>query len=140
MATPYKVCPECQNPAHLGASQCIQCGHRFRTSFVPRPDQTQGFNLPAPAITPAPNTSQMTVLRTEPSRPVLIAAMWLFVIGCVVLWTVQRNAALAANIGAIMSAVILAMSPSRTNRVSGWIMLALQSVLIVLVLSGILRL
>jgi uncharacterized membrane protein len=66
--------------------------------------------------------------------------MWLFVIGCVVLWTVQRNAALAANIGAIMSAVILAMSPSRTNRVSGWIMLALQSILIVLVLGGILRL
>lgn len=140
MATPYKVCPDCQNPAHLGTTQCIQCGHRFRTSFLPRPDQTQGYNLPAPAMTPSPGSSSLVAVHSEPSRPILIAAMWLFVIGCVLLWTVQRNAALVANIGAIMSAIVLAMSPSRTNRISGWIMLGLQSVLILLVLSGILRL
>ena len=137
MATPYKVCPNCNNPAHLSTDQCIQCGHRYRTPFIPRHDQTQGFNVPSPVD--APLTSHFTVMHKEPSYPLLIAVMWLFVVCGVALWFPLRNAAIAANIGAIILAVILAVSPSPTNRSSGWIMLGLQSVIILLVLSGILQ-
>jgi|GEM_PF-6738099 len=137
MTTPYKVCPHCHNPAHLSANQCIQCGHRYRTPFIPRHDQTQAYNVPS-AID-APVSAHLTVVRNEPSNPFLIAFMWLFVVSGVVFWLPLRNAAIAANIGAIIIAVILAVSPSPTNRSSGWIMLGLQSVLIVLVLGGILR-
>lgn len=137
MATPYKVCPNCHNPAHLSAEQCIQCGHRYRTPFIPRHDQTQGFNIPAAIDAPLP--SQLSVMRNEPSNPFLIAFMWLFVVCGVALWFPLRNAAIAANIGAIIFAVILAVSPSPTNRSSGWIMLGLQSILIFLVLSGMLK-
>ncbi len=138
MATPYKVCPHCQNPAHLSATECIQCGHRYRTPFMPHRDQTQGYNLPNPSI--APVTSQITAVRSEPSNPFLIALMWLCVVGSVALWLPLRNGAIVANIGAIITAVFLAVSPSRTNQSSGWIMLGLQSVIIILVLSGVLKL
>ena len=138
MATPYKICPHCQNPANLSAPQCIQCGHRFRTPFIPRHDQTQGYNIPHPP--PAPVSSHMTAYRSEQSNPFLISLMWLFVVGSVAFWIPLRNAAIAANIGAIIIAVFLAVSPSRTNRSSGWIMLGLQSVIILLVLGGILKL
>ena len=136
--TPYKVCPHCQHPANLKANQCIQCGHQFRTPFVPRHDQTQGYNLPNPL--PAPVPSQITAYRTEQSNPFLIALMWLFVVASVAAWIPLRNAGIAANIGAIMTAVFLAVSPSSANRSSGWIMLALQSVIILMVLGGILKL
>ena len=137
MATPYKVCPNCQNPAHLSAGECIQCGHHYRTPFVPRADQTQAYNVPSP-IDP-PISSHFTMARSESSNPFLIAFMWLFVVGVVALWVPLRNAAIAANIGAIITAIILAVSPSPTNRSSGWIMLGLQSLLILLVLGGFLH-
>ena len=44
---PYKICPQCQQPAVLTASQCGRCGRQYRTQFVP-PQQTQ--DVPAPLV------------------------------------------------------------------------------------------
>lgn len=37
MASQAKLCPSCQAPAALDATQCAKCGHKFRTQFVPGP-------------------------------------------------------------------------------------------------------
>ncbi|MEJ5296632.1 MAG: hypothetical protein WHZ52_01200 [Armatimonadota bacterium] len=32
---PYKICPECGQPAELQAQLCARCGHAYRTQFTP---------------------------------------------------------------------------------------------------------
>ncbi len=60
---PYKICPECGQPAELTAQACGRCGHAYRTQFTPagQPFQTPGapeqrtqmFGMPPP-VPPAP--------------------------------------------------------------------------------------
>jgi TM2 domain-containing membrane protein YozV len=44
---PHKLCPECQQPAHLNATTCSRCGRAFQTQFD-TPSQTQIEMPPAP--------------------------------------------------------------------------------------------
>jgi hypothetical protein len=52
MSQPYKVCPQCKQPAALDLQTCLRCGHLYRTQFVPPTQQTQMF-VPPP-IQPYP--------------------------------------------------------------------------------------
>lgn len=52
MTQPYKICPQCQEPAAVAATQCARCGRIYRSTS---PQQTQVFaNPPAQAPAPAP--------------------------------------------------------------------------------------
>ena len=42
MTQPYKVCPNCQQPAALSQTACGRCGRPYRTQFAP-PNKTQVF-------------------------------------------------------------------------------------------------
>ena len=41
MTQPQKACPACKLPAPIYAAVCEDCGHAYRTQFMPPPDQTQ---------------------------------------------------------------------------------------------------
>lgn len=45
-STPYKVCPQCHEPAHMQSGQCVRCGRMFRTTAPPPIQQTQVFGVP----------------------------------------------------------------------------------------------
>jgi hypothetical protein len=51
---PYKLCPQCQQPAVLSAPSCGRCGQQYRTQFA-TPDQTQVVIPPQhPPVAPVP--------------------------------------------------------------------------------------
>jgi hypothetical protein len=126
MSTPYKRCPRCHAPAHLETEQCYQCGHKFRTRFVPGPDRTQAYGLeetPGGAARLAGETA---------ARPFLISVMWLLVALGVALWKTSPDMTAVANLGAVAIAIYLISSRARADRISGSIMLALQCVAVAL--------
>ncbi len=54
-----KVCPQCSQPAALGAPVCGQCGHQYRTQFVPAAAPQNAQSGPAPAPRPAPTIASL---------------------------------------------------------------------------------
>jgi len=64
---PYKICPECQQPADIYAGQCERCGHVFSTPPPAQDAQTQ-YAPPPPG--PAYH-AQPGVVYTTPYDPTL---------------------------------------------------------------------
>lgn len=120
MGTPYKRCPRCHAPAHLETEACYQCGHRYRTRFIPNADQTQAYGLqdqPGESIRLQDNA---------PPRPLLVAMMWMAVLVSATIWRVSIDVAAGVNLVAVVLALFLVASRSRADRASGSIMLLLQ--------------
>lgn len=65
-----KQCPVCQTPASLAASACTNCGHQYRTQFVPpvMPAQTQIL----PTVPPNPHLMRPSVRQRYVSRHLII--------------------------------------------------------------------
>ncbi|MBM4356033.1 MAG: hypothetical protein FJ109_19965 [Deltaproteobacteria bacterium] len=68
MHQPWKVCPQCQEPAQLQACVCLRCGHVYRTRFAPPLGQTQVV-LPPPV-----DKTQMLASRGAAALPPTHAA------------------------------------------------------------------
>ncbi|MCS6777643.1 MAG: hypothetical protein RMJ43_03995 [Chloroherpetonaceae bacterium] len=124
MSTPYKRCPRCHAPAHLETEVCYQCGHRYRTRFVPAPDQTQAYGLEE-----MPGFSWRNQ-NGGAARPFLVALMWMCVLVGVAVWKTHMEMAAVTNLCAVLVALWLVSSRSRFDRVSGGIMLLLQCVVV----------
>lgn len=77
-AQPFKVCPKCQSPADLHASQCLNCGRVYRTQFDPI-QQTQVFNLPSRPDVQTGNTIPANPLAKRSAHPLVIASIALVV-------------------------------------------------------------
>jgi TM2 domain-containing membrane protein YozV len=43
---PFKICPQCQEPAHIAAASCLRCGRLYRTTAPPPMQQTQVVQPP----------------------------------------------------------------------------------------------
>lgn len=63
---PQKLCPKCQTIADLYASECLRCGHVYRTQFAP----------PLPQYPPA--------RRLSPRRRILLFATLVAVVACII--------------------------------------------------------
>ena len=67
-----KRCPECGRVAALQSTECLDCGHRFRTRFEGPDDRTQAFDavlLPRP-----PENFAAPVRRRQPPPPTFLFA------------------------------------------------------------------
>ena len=87
-----KACPRCQTQTGLTASQCLYCGHQYRTLFVP----------PSPVSEAVQPTRKLTVLAPE------IKDM------------AARQAALALVAVITLSGLLLLASPSLSGREAGF--------------------
>lgn len=142
---PCKLCPRCQTPHALDATQCSQCGHLFRTQFQNMDlDRTQvvtppmAYPLPTPLYPPYPQ-------QPVPSHPVYhpqaeiaprmnyIVAMWALTGLAVLFASVSATAAILTDLPAFVLAIILVCSRSRVDRINGWIKLALEMLGVLLI-------
>ena len=48
MTQPFKICPQCQEPAAMNAAACARCGRVYRTTAPPPMQQTQVVLPPPP--------------------------------------------------------------------------------------------
>ena len=76
MTPSQKTCPSCQQTARIYATECENCGHVFRTQFLPPPDQTQ--MLPALPETQLPSYLARRKRKTVPA--VVLAALGVFAV------------------------------------------------------------
>lgn len=64
--TPYKICPNCQQPAALTVPACLRCGRQYKTQFAPPSQQTQvitpHLGRAAPRLKPAVKIPKMILL------------------------------------------------------------------------------
>ncbi|MCS6776639.1 MAG: hypothetical protein RMJ43_07520 [Chloroherpetonaceae bacterium] len=63
MAIQIKFCPRCKFAASLQEPVCSNCGHRFRTQFVPLPGTAPEPTTTMPAAPCAPSFVNITVLK-----------------------------------------------------------------------------
>ena len=75
MSQPYKFCPQCNQAAVLDASQCLRCGHQFKTLFASNRQPIQAFVVPHP---PA------KVGKTKPLSPLLWAGITVLLVICAI--------------------------------------------------------
>lgn len=61
-----KRCPECGRVAALQASECLDCGHQFRTRFEAPDDRTQAFDA---VLLPRPSQKLAAPLRRRQASP-----------------------------------------------------------------------
>ena len=76
MTPSQKTCPACKLPARIYATACENCGHVFRTQFMPPIDQTQ-------ALPPLPETHFAPHLARRKRKTVsaaVLAAIGVFVV------------------------------------------------------------
>ncbi len=76
MTPSQKTCPACKLPARIYATACENCGHVFRTQFMPPLDQTQ-------VLPPLPESHFMPALARRKKKPVsaaVLAAIGVFVV------------------------------------------------------------
>jgi hypothetical protein len=69
---PFKICPQCQEPAAINAASCARCGRVYRTTALPM-DQTQVIGV-FPVATPGLWSNPLAVKAA-------IAATALFLLG-----------------------------------------------------------
>ena len=70
MTPSQKVCPSCQLPAPIYATVCENCGHAYRTQFMPPTDQTQV--LPVLPETHFPSHRAQRKRKTPPAAFLLV--------------------------------------------------------------------
>lgn len=124
MSQPYKLCPQCGQPAALQTMVCQQCGRHYRTQFV-TPDQTQVV-MPPPPVYP-----QYSPFPTQPPANVTsIAAMWVLTFLCFIAYQIKTpesySIMILLDIPAVMLAITLAMSRNSTDKTNGWVKLILE--------------
>lgn len=144
---PCKLCPRCQKPHALDATQCNQCGHLFRTQFQNMDlDRTQVVTPPVylPPTSPYLPYPQQPV----PPYPVYypqaevaprtsyIVVMWVLTGLSVLFASVSTTAAFLTDFPAFILAIILVCSRSRVDRINGWIKLAIELLGFLIVVSG----
>lgn len=57
MTQPYKICPNCQQPAQINAIGCARCGRPYRTTAPPQPTQVFAAPVsPQPIVGPPPKS------------------------------------------------------------------------------------
>ncbi len=76
MTPSQKTCPACKLPARIYAAACENCGHVFRTQFMPPVDQTQVLP-PLPETHFAPHLARR---KRKTTSAAILAAIGVFVV------------------------------------------------------------
>ena len=76
MTPSQKICPSCKLPARIYAAACENCGHVFRTQFLPPTDQTQVL----PALPESHFLPHLARHKRKPGSAAILAAIGVFVI------------------------------------------------------------
>lgn len=87
MTQSQKACPACKSSAPIHATVCEECGHTYRTQFMPPLDQTQVL----PAL-PETHFSSQRARRKGKTTP---AALWSAIIGIVLVAALLITVSLA---------------------------------------------
>ena len=139
---PFKLCPSCRKPTHLNEAMCTGCGHRYRTIFPPI-DQTQVVVPPPHNYSPDQQTNpsnfgnwnklQFPVGHGQilsPPNMQLIWTMWALTILnffiSITMGTSGMSIALLSDLGAVIIAIFLTTSKQQTDKINGWIKIALE--------------
>src|SRR5579871_331354 len=125
MTQPYKLCPQCQQPAVLTQTVCKRCGHQFRTQFVPA-NPTQAIypqQPPAPQPLPQQDPAPWYVGIYEPTdtQRALKAITWvLYVLAWILCSSGQIPIGTLLDVVSIVIAVWLVCQRNRYARSAGW--------------------